>query len=235
MESRNKAIIAVVLAFVVVLAAMSQLMLKPVYEITAYAVDSDNPNIVVTIMPLNGGEISPDGAFSFRIYFYSSRNFTVSNISIATPGFALLSSSVTLPISSITKGNATMIGKVPPGGFRGEVRVTVNSTLGQLESFIIEDVSSNPVTKSVYFIGIRNNGGVPIQMLEVILWRSDGLVVNSTPVNSTYRLQPGAVHYYDFDLSYGAATILEVFYINATTTTGTNATSRPFPLACNCD
>ena len=228
------AITAAVVLVIIYIVAATQLRLAPSYNINAILADSDNQNLIVGVLYNGNVQVASNGTFQFSISFLSPLDISIKNISIATPGFTILSANATFPIENRSVKVVTLVAKAPDTGFSGDVKIVVNSTTLALERLAIEDIATDTDTKSVTYIGVRNTGSAPIQLTTIVLWRSDGAIVNSTNITSPVLQQPGTMYYYYLNLSYSPATAIEIYYVTAVTTTGINATSRAIWLNCNC-
>jgi len=158
----------------------------------------------------------------------------VKSISITTPGFTIISMNASLPF--LVDQNVTVSVVLSSNqSYSGAVLFIINSLNASslAEKILVPDVVPDTSSKTVTLVSVFNAGDVPLTNSIAYLVRSDGLVVNSTAL-ATAGLLPGKISYFNIDMSYADATVVEIYRIRVVTTMGANATSRVFALTCNC-
>jgi hypothetical protein len=86
---------------------------------------------------------------------------------------------------------------------------------------------------SMTAFAVNNTGAVPVQLVEMYLYRSDNTLVNSTSL-SLPAIMPSEVSVFNVTLSYDLAKTGELYYIVVVSSDGTAAASLPQQIFCNC-
>jgi hypothetical protein len=235
MEKRTKAVSVILAALI--LSAVGMLAYysttAPAIDVVAYEALSTNPGLSVnassTVRHSSVGEnitvslsLSPSWPVALKSLYAMTSGFSVVSINASLP--LLVDQNMT--ISAVLRSNQSYSGTVLL--IVGSVNVSELS-----EKILVPDVATDTWTKTVTLVSVYNAGDVPLANSTAFLVRSDGLVVNSTPLH-TEGLLPGKISYFYIDMSYQGATLIEIYRVNVVTATGANATSRVFPLTCNC-
>ena len=235
MDRRIKVIIAV--ASIVVVAALGALaysaLASPAVDVTGLQALSTNPGLTAN-------------ASTSERYAHVGQNLTallslspqwpvfVKNISIATPGFRMMSMNASLPF--LVDQNVTVSVVLSSNqSYNGAVLFIISglNASSLAEKILVPDVVADTSSKTVTLVSVFNAGDVPLTNSIAYLVRSDDLVVNSTAL-ATEGLLPGKISYFNIDMSYANATVVEIYRIKVVTTMSANATSRVFALTCNC-
>jgi hypothetical protein len=227
---------------IIVIVALAVAMVGiPVYfTLTSPKVDVTGFQVISTNQGLSAN------ASTFQRYTYEGENITaylfltpgwpviVKNITVATPGFSILAINASLPL--LVNQNITLpIVLKSDQPYSGSVLLfvgAINASDSQ-EKILVPDVTVDTSSKTVTLVSVFNAGDAPLSNSTAYLVRSDGLIVNSTDLPTIGQL-PGNVSYYNLDLSYVDATVVEIYHVNVITAAGANATSRAIWLTCNC-
>ncbi len=226
-------VVVIALAAAIAIIPFYFALTSPQVDVTGFQVISANQGISANAYKLQGfvhiGE-------NLTVYINVSPNWPVliKNITVATAGFTLVSVNASLPLlvdqnitlPVIIKSSQPYLGQVIfyLGGMNA-------SDLG--EKILVPDIVADTSSKTVVFLSVQNAGDVPLSNSTAYLVRSDGLVVNSTPL-PTAGQPPHNITYFDINMSYSQATLIEVYYVRVETAGGATATSRPIALTCNC-
>ena len=180
-------------------------------------------------------QIQTGSSISIPMNLSSPRQVLLQNISVATPGFTLLSLDPQPPflVSSGTLITVTLM--VPNQSYQGDLILNMTSSVVPWENLSVNSVVYNTTQRAVTAFYVVNGGNVPINITELYLESSDGLIVNQTFVSFPLQ-QPGfAAQLYNSTISYEQATKVQLFRLVVVTADGLNATSGLFPLNCNCN
>jgi hypothetical protein len=157
----------------------------------------------------------------------STSNLIINNIYTTSPGFAIASINSSLPIIVNSSIPLLINVRAPSYASQGALFLYMNTS-----SFIIVDVISN-WKRSMTSFEILNDGSTPITLEKMYLFRSDGILVNSTDLSLPEVLPSQEVNF-NCSLSYDQATATELYYIKLVSSNGAISISPSIPIACNC-
>lgn len=225
-------VIAILMAAVVSIPAYFALT-SPKVDVTGIQAISTNPGLTLNVTAL-GRYIHVDQNLTALFFLYPDWPVVVNNVSVATPGFSIVSINTSLPLTVDQNVTLSLVMKSSQP-YSGSVLFFFNAINASdlAEKILVPDVVADTSSKTVVYVSVFNAGDIPLTNSTAYLVRSDGLVVNSTTLPSEGTM-PGKISYFNIDMSYSEATILEVYKVKVVTASGANATSRVFALTCNC-
>jgi len=100
------------------------------------------------------------------------------------------------------------------------------------QSFVIRYAITD-YKDSITGFSLLNNGTIPVQLVKMYLYRSDGLLVNSTDL-SLPSIPAHEVANFNCSISYNLATVSELYHIKLVSSDGAFSVSPDIPLTCNC-
>lgn len=206
---------------------------SPKVEVTGTTAISTNPGLSVNVTAL-GRYVHIDQNLTALFFLHPDFPVTINNVSVATPGFSIVSMNTSLPLTVDQNLTLSLVLKSSQP-YSGSVLFFINAINASdlAEKILVPDVVADTSSKTVVMVSVFNAGDIPLTNSTAYLVRSDGLVVNSTTLPSE-GIMPGKISYFDIDVSYSEATILEVYKVKVVMASGANATSRVFALTCNC-
>jgi hypothetical protein len=223
------AILAVAVAGIVVYMAST----PPMVDLTGFYTLSANPGLSINA---SSWERSATVGQNLTAILQLSPQWPVivKNLSITTPGFSILSLNSSLPLHLDQNVTLAVVYRSNQS-YSGSILLLVSclNASNIAEKILVPDVVADTTSKTVTMVSVFNAGDVPLTNSTAYLIRSDGLVVNSTPLHSE-GLLPGKISYFYIDMSYADATLIEIYRVHVVTLTGAKATSRVFALTCNC-
>jgi hypothetical protein len=235
MEKRITAVIMAVAILVVAIAGIAIFMAStpPMVDLAGFHTLSTNPGLLINASSWARSS-TVDQNLTAILQLSPLWPVAVKNLSIATPGFSILSLNSSLPLQVDQNVTLAVVFRSNQS-YSGSVLLLVSclNASDLAEKILVPDVVADTSSKTVTLVSVLNAGDVLLANSTVYLVRSDGLVVNSTNI-PTAGLQPGKIAFYDISLSYNDATVIEIYRLRVVTATGANATSRVFTLTCNC-
>ncbi len=235
MDRPAKLIVAVtaIIAIAVIGAVAYSTLSAPTVVLTGLQALSTNPGLTANASS-SERQVNPGQNFSAVLSLSPHWPISVEYISIATPGFSIISLNASLPLR-VDQNTTLSVVLRSDQSYSGAVLFIVNclNSSDLAEKILIPDVTADTSSKTVVLVSVSNVGDVALSNSTAYLIRSDGLAVNSTPLH-TEGLLPGKISYFNINMSYAAATIIELYRVQVVTALGANATSRVFALTCNC-
>lgn len=235
MERRSRAAFIAIAILAVAATAIAAYMLPttPKVDLSGFQTLSTNPGLSVNATSWSSSAAVGQN-LTATLQLSPKWPVVVKGLSITTPGFSILSLNSSLPIQ-LDQNVTLAITFQSNQSYSGSILLLASclNASDLAEKILVPDVVADTSSKKVTLISVFNAGDIPLTNSTAYLVRSDGLVVNSTPLH-TEGLLPGKLSYFNVEMSYADATLIEIYRVNVVTATGANATSRVFPLTCNC-
>lgn len=193
---------------------------------------SNDTDLSVSLLSNAQMNTTAGGTFNVVLNFSSVYRVSIDSISSATPGFSITYINSTLPLLVNRMASLYLTIQAPTRGYQGILYLNMTVTSLPHESFYVESMISD-FNKSVTAFEVVNTGTVPLHLVEMYLYRSDNLLVNSTNL-SLPEVIPSEDRIFNVTLYYGQATANELYYITLESDDGVTASSFAEPIVCNC-
>lgn len=239
MKRSRLILVAVAIIIVVAVASLGVLFFfsSGSIKVDAILAVSNNSRLTVSLLSSPSFTLNPGESFNVLLNLSSPSNITLVQIYTTSSGFTITSINSTLPmyVNSSTPLLVTM--KAPFYAAEGILFINMNASSPPNETFIISYVISDTKNKTFTSFAIWNNGEVPVKLVKMYLFRSDGILVNSTDLSlpEVYPSQNASqLANFNCSISYNMAMANESYYIKLVSADGVASLSIPIPLACNC-
>lgn len=234
MKRSRLILVAAAIIIVVAVASLGVLFFSPgSVKVDSILTVSNNSHLTVSLLSTSSFTCNPGESFNVLLNLSSPSNMTLVQIYTTSSGFTITSVNSSLPMYVNSSTPLLVTVKAPFYASQGILFINMNASSPPNETFIIRYVISD-WKKSFTSFNILNNGGVPVNLVKMYLYRSDGILVNSTDLSlpEVYPSQLGIS--FNCSISYNLATADELYYIKLVSAGGAVGLSPLMPLTCNC-